>query len=206
MHGKVADYGESREQDSNNTMTSTGTALWMAPEVSLGERYNHRADSFSFAIILYEVMDEQLPFADVKGLSGVGLAVRVAMDGLRPSLEGPGGNPDRPRDEWDARIKALIKRCWDQKAEHRADFSEIIVELDAVVDSIFGSKEGDNGKAMGDSEVEGDSENASKDENTANEKGMKDKEEEKRGAKDELWRLIQTDVNRLRKGDRLGKG
>ena len=34
MRGKVADYGETRIEDSSSTMTSTGTALWMAPEVA----------------------------------------------------------------------------------------------------------------------------------------------------------------------------
>ena len=55
LRGKVADYGESRVQDNDKTMTSTGTPLWMAPEVSMAERYDAKADSFSFGIILYEV-------------------------------------------------------------------------------------------------------------------------------------------------------
>ena len=55
MCGKVADYGESRVQDNSMTMTSTGTPLWMAPEVSKSERYDAKADSFSFGIIIYEV-------------------------------------------------------------------------------------------------------------------------------------------------------
>ena len=55
MRGKVADYGESRIQDTSQTMTSTGTPLWMAPEVAMSERYDAKADSFSFGIIIYEV-------------------------------------------------------------------------------------------------------------------------------------------------------
>ena len=102
--GKVADYGESREQDTSLTMTSTGTALWMAPEVSKNERYDSKADSFSFGVILYEVMKRDLPYADMKNINGIGLAVKVALDGLRPTIE----------DGWHPLLQELMRGCYEE--------------------------------------------------------------------------------------------
>ena len=38
----------------------TGSYLYMAPEVFRGERYNHKADVFSFAMIMYELLHRQM--------------------------------------------------------------------------------------------------------------------------------------------------
>ena len=40
----------------------TGSLAYMAPEVHLGQRYNHRADVFSFGIMLYETMSHVHPY------------------------------------------------------------------------------------------------------------------------------------------------
>ena len=77
--GKIADYGESREIDLDTTMTSTGTALWMAPEVASEERYDSKADSFSFGIILFEVAKRDLPYAERTDVNAIGLAVKVGL-------------------------------------------------------------------------------------------------------------------------------
>ncbi|GMF40819.1 unnamed protein product [Phytophthora lilii] len=43
-----------------------GTSLWMAPEVMLGERYNDKADMFSFGVVLSELDVHTLPYALAK--------------------------------------------------------------------------------------------------------------------------------------------
>jgi len=63
---KLTDFGVSRER-SDATMTGgVGTLLWMAPEVMAGERYDDKADVFSFGILLSEMDTYSLPYADVK--------------------------------------------------------------------------------------------------------------------------------------------
>ena len=56
-NAKIADYGISRVASLDETMTSVGTLLYQAPEVSKGERYCFKADVFSFALTLYAVCD-----------------------------------------------------------------------------------------------------------------------------------------------------
>ncbi|KAJ0399716.1 hypothetical protein ATCC90586_010307 [Pythium insidiosum] len=65
---KVTDFGVSRQQ-SEETLTLTGgvgTSLWMAPEVMRGDRYDDRADVFSFGLVLSELDTHELPYSSMR--------------------------------------------------------------------------------------------------------------------------------------------
>lgn len=47
---KVSDFGLSREKSVDETMSVTGTPLWLPPEMIRGERYTEKADVYSFGI------------------------------------------------------------------------------------------------------------------------------------------------------------
>lgn len=49
---KVADFGEARAFDENNTMTQVGTPLFISPEILKGDRYSTKADVYSYALTL----------------------------------------------------------------------------------------------------------------------------------------------------------
>ncbi|KAF1784980.1 Protein kinase-like domain [Phytophthora cactorum] len=49
-----------------NHDAGVGTSLWMAPEVMLGERYDDKADVFSFGVVLSELDVHTLPYARAK--------------------------------------------------------------------------------------------------------------------------------------------
>jgi len=49
---KVADFGEARAFNENNTMTQVGTPLFIAPEIVRGDHYDTHADVFSFALTM----------------------------------------------------------------------------------------------------------------------------------------------------------
>ncbi|KAH9626362.1 hypothetical protein KSS87_010056 [Heliosperma pusillum] len=54
---KVADFGIARVQMQPGVMTAeTGTYRWMAPEVISHKPYDHKADVFSFGIVLWELL------------------------------------------------------------------------------------------------------------------------------------------------------
>ena len=139
MRGKIADYGESREKATDMTMTSTGTPLWMAPEVSLSERYDSKADVYSFGIVLYEVCKRDLPYSDRKDVNAIGLAVEVALDGLRPTIE----------EEWHEGIKSLLRDCYKKEASARPTFAQAEARLKVVIEDL-GKNGGDaKGKVVG---------------------------------------------------------
>ncbi|XP_045832712.1 serine/threonine-protein kinase STY46-like isoform X4 [Trifolium pratense] len=117
---KVADFGVARLQNQSGIMTAeTGTYRWMAPEVIQHKPYNHKADVFSFGIILWELLTRKLPYEDLSPLQA---AIGVVHKDLRPEI---------PRDTH-PKLVELIHRCWHKDPCLRPDFSEIIKFLQHI--------------------------------------------------------------------------
>ncbi|KAL8233283.1 hypothetical protein R6Q57_003061 [Mikania cordata] len=58
---KVSDFGVARVQNKSGIMTAeTGTYRWMAPEVIEHRPYNHKADVFSFGIVMWELLAKKV--------------------------------------------------------------------------------------------------------------------------------------------------
>ncbi|CAH8277670.1 unnamed protein product [Arabidopsis lyrata] len=101
----------------------TGTYRWMAPElystVTLrhGEKkhYNHKVDAYSFAIVLWELIHNKLPF---EGMSNLQAAYAAAFKNVRPSAD------DLPKD-----LAMIVTSCWKEDPNDRPNFTEIIQML-----------------------------------------------------------------------------
>ena len=177
MRGKIADYGESREKATDMTMTSTGTPLWMAPEVSLCEHYDSKADVYSFGIVLYEVCKRDLPYRGRKDVNAIGLAVEVALDGLRPTIE----------EEWHEGIKSLLRDCYKKEASARPTCAQAEARLKLVIEDLGKNGGGAKGKVAGTADAEQVAKRID-----SNLIGL------------DLWRAIKTDWCKLTKHERIG--
>jgi len=69
---KLADFGASRERVDRTMTAGVGTSLWIAPEVMMGERYDDKADMFSFGVVLSELDSQQNPYAHAKDKNPAG--------------------------------------------------------------------------------------------------------------------------------------
>ncbi|EXC35283.1 Serine/threonine-protein kinase HT1 [Morus notabilis] len=126
---KVADFGVARVQAQSGVMTAeTGTYRWMAPEVIEHRPYDHKADVFSFGIVMWELLTGQLPYSSLTPLQA---AVGVVQKGLRPPI---------PKNSH-PRLAELLERCWQQDPTQRPDFSEIIEILQHIAKEVNGKQD-----------------------------------------------------------------
>lgn len=126
---KVADFGVARVQAQSGVMTAeTGTYRWMAPEVIEHRPYDHKADVFSFGIVMWELLTGQLPYSSLTPLQA---AVGVVQKDLRPLI---------PKNSH-PRLAELLERCWQQDPTQRPDFSEIIEILQHIAKEVNGKQD-----------------------------------------------------------------
>ncbi|GER47879.1 protein kinase [Striga asiatica] len=129
---KVADFGVARFQNKGGVMTAeTGTYRWMAPEVINHQPYDQKADVFSFAIVLWELVTAKVPYDTMTPLQAA-LGVR---QGLRPELP-KSANP---------KLLGLMQRCWAALPSDRPSFSVILVELEELLEEVKGTRNSPNG-------------------------------------------------------------
>ena len=137
---KLTDFGEARAVQLNQTMTSVGTPIYVAPEVMKGYRYGATADSYSFGICLVAMIraDKDIIEFYIQALrkkmkrktkAGVGITIlntRMYTKGWRPLLPLP-FKKSYPK------LCGLIYKCWSQVADERPLFDEIVGLLQGSV-------------------------------------------------------------------------
>ncbi|XP_069863394.1 serine/threonine-protein kinase TNNI3K isoform X4 [Dipodomys merriami] len=120
-HAVVADFGESRflqSLDEDNMTKQPGNLRWMAPEVfTQCTRYTIKADVFSYALCLWELLTGEIPFAHLKPAAA---AADMAYHHIRPPI---GYSIPKP-------ISSLLMRGWNVWPEGRPEFSEVVTKLE----------------------------------------------------------------------------
>lgn len=114
---KICDFGMARVRSLAVTMTKLGTLQWVAPEVLREERYSEKADIYSFAILVWELVARRVPYV---GLNSLMVARAVAFKGLRPDI------PDHCPEV----LSSMMKMCWADDSAVRPSFDEIMSIID----------------------------------------------------------------------------
>lgn len=104
-------------------------ALYMAPEVFRGERYDDRADVYSFALILHELLTREQVYYAARSRDQVGDVYsymdQVALQGERPVI--PNRMPQPLAD--------LVRRCWHPTPAERPPMSEVVATLKGYMEA-----------------------------------------------------------------------
>lgn len=129
---KVADFGlakvrpdpKRKEADTFMMTGETGSYRFMAPEVYRHEDYTETVDVYSYAMILFYLLDGKPPWPYSNGL----VAVRKASD--------EGERPEVPRN-WDLRLQNLLQEGWHETPSNRPHFRHILKILNEYSREVF---------------------------------------------------------------------
>eukprot|EP01130_Rhizamoeba_saxonica_P011824 TRINITY_DN4929_c0_g2_i1.p1 TRINITY_DN4929_c0_g2~~TRINITY_DN4929_c0_g2_i1.p1 ORF type:complete len:1295 (-),score=275.79 TRINITY_DN4929_c0_g2_i1:35-3886(-) len=119
---KICDFGVSRLVDPKKMTNNVGTISWIAPEIFRRTKYNHKADVYSFGIILWEIFTGKIPF---EKLSTFSIPVSV-QKGVRPII--PKKCPKH--------YKQLIQNCWRGQPKKRPNFDKIQKALERMYNNL----------------------------------------------------------------------
>jgi len=124
---KVSDLGschvrECRADAASSSLTrSVGTSPWMAPEVLSGI-YDHAVDVYSFGMVIFEVLAQELPF-EGEDMSAV---PQLALQGSRPDLDAI--PPEVP-----TAVLEQMQRSWLKNPGDRPSFATMLSAISSCM-------------------------------------------------------------------------
>lgn len=123
------DFGISRimseEHEERGMTRHVGTSAYMAPELVNNEFYDEKCDVYSYAIIMFELLAENVhPY----GKASINIEMQVAKNPtFRPVLP-----PEVTITHDKLWYISLMTRCWSHDPRERPPFEEIISKLESV--------------------------------------------------------------------------
>ncbi|CAB1346600.1 unnamed protein product [Coregonus sp. 'balchen'] len=116
---KICDFGASRFHSHTTHMSLVGTFPWMAPEVIQSLPVSETCDTYSYGVVLWEMLTREIPF---KGLEGLQVAWLVVEKSERLTI--PSSCP--------ASFAELMRKCWVTEPKERPMFKHILTTLESM--------------------------------------------------------------------------
>lgn len=122
---KIGDFGLARELYSRNYYKNDGDkplpVRWMSPESLVDSIWTTKSDVWSYGIVLWEIMTMgQQPYPSIE--------TQVIFDHVKN-----GGLPIITT-KCPHEIKEIMLKCWQMKADKRPKFSDLVNELERIID------------------------------------------------------------------------
>ncbi|KAL4433230.1 hypothetical protein ABPG77_003278 [Micractinium sp. CCAP 211/92] len=135
---KVSDFNLSKillEHDAvKSASLGASNPIWLAPEVLRGEKATAASDVFSFALVLFELLTWQLPWADVPTYTVTHIVINGGRPEVPPWQQLPG--PDTAKFVGLSSYVRLMRECWQQRPEDRPTFAEIVPRLRELLEEM----------------------------------------------------------------------
>ncbi|XP_057712505.1 protein kinase Npk [Corythoichthys intestinalis] len=116
---KICDFGASKFLSHTTHMTVVGTFPWMAPEVIQSLPVSETCDTYSYGVVLWEMLTREVPF---KGFEGLQVAWLVVEKQERLTI--PSSCP--------ASFAELMRKCWQAEPKERPQFKQVLVTLETM--------------------------------------------------------------------------
>ena len=116
----------------------TGSLLYMSPEVYNQEPYNEKADVFSFALVMYELLHRRTLMHHVFDLNPKAGDDEASVDCIVAKYAESVANkwgPYRPPidSNMPSCLSDLIVKCWSHKASDRPSMAEVHLKLEGIL-------------------------------------------------------------------------
>uniref|UniRef100_A0A9J8AS80 Mitogen-activated protein kinase kinase kinase 20 n=1 Tax=Cyprinus carpio carpio TaxID=630221 RepID=A0A9J8AS80_CYPCA len=115
----ICDFGASKFHSHTTHMSLVGTFPWMAPEVIQSLPASETCDTYSYGVVLWEMLTREIPF---KGLEGLQVAWLVVEKSERLTI--PSSCPDS--------FACLMRSCWLTDPKDRPLFKHILSTLESM--------------------------------------------------------------------------
>ena len=120
----ITDFGLSKYSETGQSANQTqyiGTSAYIAPEIINGNRYNSKADVYSFGIIMYEIITDSIPYPLFQSgkMPLFQFNNKVVNEGYRPEFTVPVQES----------LKKLIEKCWSKDLNQRPTFEQLFNKL-----------------------------------------------------------------------------
>ncbi|CAL8345702.1 unnamed protein product [Merluccius merluccius] len=116
---KICDFGASKFLSHTTHMTVVGTFPWMAPEVIQSLPVSETCDTYSYGVVLWEMLTREVPF---KGFEGLQVAWLVVEKQERLTI--PTSCP--------ASFAELMRKCWQADPKERPLFKQVLMMLETM--------------------------------------------------------------------------
>lgn len=116
---KICDFGASKFLSHTTHMSLVGTFPWMAPEVIQSLPVSETCDTYSYGVVLWEMLTREVPF---KGFEGLQVAWLVVEKHERPTV--PSSCP--------ASFAELMRKCWHAEPKERPVFKQVLSTLESM--------------------------------------------------------------------------
>ncbi|XP_059157082.1 mitogen-activated protein kinase kinase kinase 20-like [Physella acuta] len=113
---KLCDFGASRFIGSTTRMSLAGTFPWMAPEVIQSFPVSESCDTWSYGVVLWELLTKEVPFNGIEGFQVAWLVVEKGERLMIPSTCPPS-------------FRKMMEQCWQLDPKLRPNFTQILMLL-----------------------------------------------------------------------------
>ncbi|XP_067934846.1 mitogen-activated protein kinase kinase kinase 20-like isoform X2 [Watersipora subatra] len=117
---KICDFGSSRFVGSTTKMSLVGTFPWMSPEVIQSKPVSESCDTWSYGVVLWEIITREVPYG---GIDGFQVAYLIVEGGERLAIPSTCPTP----------FTSLMQSCWELEPKHRPSFKCILNKLEAML-------------------------------------------------------------------------
>lgn len=106
------------KEQANKTVSNVGPIRWMAPESLRHQMYSEKSDVWSFGIVMFEVIQQKLPYEELSPIQ-----VATLVGSLQMKLEPIEGIPI---------LSNVMRGCLEWEPNDRPSFEAICEALDGV--------------------------------------------------------------------------